>query len=115
MKQKYLIEISMRISDIRKEEMEAEEKVWSQIVHMRNKSLIYSINREKQNVTRQFLATTFHLLALTHGGMGDVIVYKVFNMALDIITVIDEEIHGRSLESPLRTHNYLPPAMTLVQ
>ena len=104
----------MQFSDIRREELEAEEKVWSQIVHMRNKSLIYSINREKQNVTRQFLVTTFHLLALTHGGMGDVIVYKVFNMARDIITVTDEEILGQSQESPLRTHNCLPPAMTLV-
>ena len=64
---------------------------------------------------RQFLATTFHLPALTHGDMEGVIVYKVFNMALDIITDTDEEILGQSRESPLRTHNYLRPAMIQVQ
>ena len=90
-----MIEISMQITDTRKEELEAEEKVWSQIVLTRNKSLIYNINREKQNVTRLFLATIFHLPALTHGDMGDVIVYKVFNMAQDIITVTEEEILGQ--------------------
>ena len=86
-----------------------------QIVLTRNKSLIYNTNRGKQNAMRQFLATTFHLLVLTHGDMGDVIVYKAFNMARDIITVIEEEILGQSPENPLRTHNYLHPAMILVQ
>ena len=57
--------------------METEEKFRLQTVHMRNKSLKYSINKEKQNVMLQFLVTTFHLRVPTHGDMVDGIVYKV--------------------------------------
>ena len=57
--------------------METEEKFRLQTVHMRNKSLKYSTNKEKQNVMLQFLVTTFHRLVQTHGDMVDGIVYKV--------------------------------------
>ena len=57
--------------------METEEKLRLQTVHMRNKSLKYSISKEKQNVMLQFLVTTFHLRVPTHGDMVDGIVYKV--------------------------------------
>ena len=57
--------------------METEEKFRLQTVHMHNKSLKYSTNKEKQNVMLQFLVTTFHLLVPTHGDMVDGTVYKV--------------------------------------
>ena len=57
--------------------METEEKFRLQTVHMRNKSLKYSISKEKQNVMLQYLVTTFHLRVPTHGDMVDGIVYKV--------------------------------------
>jgi hypothetical protein len=47
--------------------------------------------------------------------MVDVIVYKVFNMALDIIIATDEGTPGRSPENLRRILSCLLPVMTPVQ